>query len=108
MDSQSVLAVALFALFPVSLAQAQPRYPYRPNGYGVTVVAPPAIIEAPLPPPRRSSRREDGGAQARDDGGHGGARLPQPPAACSAASRGLLSHQPRPIQPPADACSATS
>ena len=53
MDLRFVLAVALFALFPVLVAQAQPRYAYGPNGYGVTVVAPPAIIEAPLPPPGR-------------------------------------------------------
>lgn len=53
MDSRAVFAVALLGLLPALVAQAEPGYPYRPNGYGVTVVAPPAIIEAPMPPPGR-------------------------------------------------------
>ncbi len=55
MVSRIALVVVFFALLTASLAQAEPRFPYGPNGYGVTVVAPPAIIEAPLPPPGRAN-----------------------------------------------------
>jgi hypothetical protein len=51
MQTRNALTVAFLALCPTVLAYADPLYPYRPSGYGVAVVAPPAIIEAPLPPP---------------------------------------------------------
>ena len=49
------LIVALSLLTPIAHAAAQPLYPIQPGPTGVTVFAPPVIVEAPGPGPINSA-----------------------------------------------------